>query len=158
MRRFQRFSFICIVLITLTVCALLSGSAQKSDMLGDVSGDQSIAPYDALLVLQHTVSLIELTPEQLEQADVNSSGRADTTDALLILQFSVGLIQSFVPNEMATPGIVRTKYPTPDVVIADEVATNPGYGADRTGVDDSTYAIQSALNICAMKASFLSPH
>lgn len=150
MRRFQRFSFICIVLITLTVCALLSGSAQKSDMLGDVSGDQSIAPYDALLVLQHTVSLIKLTPEQLEQADVNSSGRADTTDALLILQFSVGLIQSFVPNEMATPGIVRTKYPTPDVVIADEVATNPGYGADRTGVDDSTYAIQSALNICAM--------
>lgn len=44
--------------------------------------------------------------------------------------------------------IMDTAYPTEDVVIADIVATDGAYGADNTGAQDSTAAIQKALNDC----------
>ena len=44
--------------------------------------------------------------------------------------------------------IMETAYPTEDVVIADIVATDGAYGADNTGAQDSTAAIQKALNDC----------
>ena len=50
--------------------------------------------------------------------------------------------------ETATPAIINTVYGTEDVVVADYVATNLRYGADPTGVIDSTVAIQNALNDC----------
>jgi polygalacturonase len=40
--------------------------------------------------------------------------------------------------------IVKTKYPTDSVIVADVIATN--YGADPTGQRDSTMAIQAAIN------------
>lgn len=47
-----------------------------------------------------------------------------------------------------SPCIIETIYETDDVVIADVVATDPLYGADNTGLKDSTKAIQLALNHC----------
>ena len=49
-------------------------------------------------------------------------------------------------KEYETPCIIKTVYPTDDVVIADVVATNAAFGADPTGERDSTGAIQDALN------------
>lgn len=46
------------------------------------------------------------------------------------------------------PCIIRTVYPTSDVVIADVIAASENYGADPTGEQDSTNAIQQALNAC----------
>lgn len=45
--------------------------------------------------------------------------------------------------------VMETIYPTEDVVVADIVATEEPYGADDTGREDATKAIQKALNACA---------
>lgn len=68
---------------------------------GDVDGDGDVTAADALLVLQHSVHLITLTPEQLWAADLNQTTGATAADALLILQYSVDLISSF-PIETLT--------------------------------------------------------
>lgn len=46
------------------------------------------------------------------------------------------------------PRIQTTVYPTEDIVVADYVVTDPAYGADPTGVNDSTAAIQQAIDDC----------
>ncbi len=51
--------------------------------------------------------------------------------------------------EAATPCIVQTRFETDDVVVADVIATAARFGADPSGEQDSTAAIQSALDECA---------
>ena len=64
-----------------------------SDMVyGDVNGQPGVDAADALMALQHSVDLIELTGKAKELADVNLDGEIDASDALLILQFSVQLV------------------------------------------------------------------
>ena len=48
------------------------------------------------------------------------------------------------------PAVMQTKYPTDDVVVADYVVTDMDFGADSTGVKDSTDAIQMALYRCSL--------
>jgi len=69
---------------------------------GDVSGDEKITAYDAHLVLQHVVGLIELSSKQREAADVTGDDNVTALDAALILQYCVGIITEF-PREQ--PGI-----------------------------------------------------
>lgn len=54
-------------------------------------------------------------------------------------------------KDISTPCIVNTAYPTSDIVVADNIVTNSDFGADKTGVKDSTAAIQKALRHCEMK-------
>ena len=63
--------------------------------LGDVSMNGVIRPYDASLILQHTVGRISLTTDQLSVADVNGDNATNESDATDILRFSVGLLSSF---------------------------------------------------------------
>jgi subtilase family serine protease len=63
-------------------------------MYGDVNGDGTVNSADALLVLQYSVGLINLTADQAVAANVNG-GTVNSADALLILQYSVGLISEF---------------------------------------------------------------
>lgn len=58
--------------------------------LGDVNGDGQVNAADALLALQDSVKLTELSGEQKDKADINNDGRVDAADALEILQKSVG--------------------------------------------------------------------
>jgi hypothetical protein len=46
------------------------------------------------------------------------------------------------------PRVVTTTYPTDDLVIANVVATLAPYDADKSGLQDATKAIQSALTAC----------
>lgn len=48
----------------------------------------------------------------------------------------------------STPCVIDTVYPAEDVVIADIIATNSVFGADSTGMTDSTAAIQNAIDAC----------
>lgn len=63
--------------------------------IGDINHDEDINAADALLALQNSVGLIELSPMDRELADVNLADQINATDALLILQYSVGLIAGF---------------------------------------------------------------
>lgn len=58
--------------------------------LGDVNGDGKVSAYDASMILQHTVGLIDLTG--VAAADVNKDGKISAYDASMILQYTVGLI------------------------------------------------------------------
>ncbi len=62
---------------------------------GDISLNGEVMPYDASLVLQHTVGNITLDAKQLSVADVSGNGTVTSLDASLILQFSIGLITNF---------------------------------------------------------------
>ena len=86
----------------LAVClmqtALLSVYAQEEQdqiVYGQVNEDDEIDSADALLILQKTVDLIELTPKQSAAADVNGDNKVDAGDALCILQYTVDLISVF---------------------------------------------------------------
>ncbi|MEI8113839.1 MAG: right-handed parallel beta-helix repeat-containing protein [Bacteroidia bacterium] len=64
-------------------------------VLGDVSMNGEVKPYDASLVLQYAASNITLSAKQLTVADVSGNGIISSYDASLILQYSVGLISMF---------------------------------------------------------------
>lgn len=66
------------------------GVAFTDPYLGDVNGDGKVNAADALLALQDSVKLTELSGEQKDKADMNNDGRVDAADALEILQKSVG--------------------------------------------------------------------
>ncbi len=48
----------------------------------------------------------------------------------------------------STPSIISTVYTTSDIVVADYIVTDSPYNADSSGVNDSTSAIQNAINDC----------
>ncbi len=75
-----------------------------SPILGDVSLNGEIKPYDASLVLQHTVGNITLTATQQGVADVSDDATISSYDASLILQYSIGLITDFnnIPPPVAS--------------------------------------------------------
>ena len=58
--------------------------------LGDLNGDGKVDATDALLALQDSVKLTQLSDEQRAKADLNGDGKVDATDALEMLQKSVG--------------------------------------------------------------------
>jgi len=85
---------------------LLPFTAFGAILYGDTSEDGNITAYDAFLVLQHIVGLIELLPGVQEAADVNTDGVISVLDAALILQYTVGLITSLpVANVPVAPGL-----------------------------------------------------
>lgn len=71
-------------------------------VLGDVSMNGEVKPYDASLVLQHAVAVIILTEKQQGVADVSGNNMISSYDASLILQYSVGLISRFEPEPGGT--------------------------------------------------------
>lgn len=68
---------------------------------GDVSGNETVTAFDAALVLQHVVGLINLSEGQQKGADVTGDKIVSALDAALILQYTVGLITKF-PAEKGT--------------------------------------------------------
>lgn len=66
----------------------------SSAMLGDVDGNGSVQPVDALVALRMAMEIIP-SPDDLTAADVNRNGKVDANDALLILRYSMGIITSF---------------------------------------------------------------
>ena len=68
---------------------------ENTGLLGDVNGDGNINSTDAMLILQHSVKIISLTPEQQLRADVTRDGNVNSTDAMRVLQYAVKIITSF---------------------------------------------------------------
>jgi hypothetical protein len=72
-------------------------SMPSQPVMGDVSLNGEVMPYDASLVLQSSVGNIILDSKQQAVADVSRDGTISSYDASLILQYSIGLIGSFEP-------------------------------------------------------------
>lgn len=84
-------------------------------VLGDVSMNGEVKPFDASLVLQHTVASIVLTDKQKGVADVSGNGTISAYDASLILQYSVGIISKFDPDPLksaTTNEFVNISFPS----------------------------------------------
>ncbi len=81
-------------------------------VLGDVSMNGEVKPYDASLVLQHAVAAITLTDKQKGVADVSGNGRITSYDASLILQYSVGIISKFDPEPLGTKSALEGEFVT----------------------------------------------
>jgi len=67
--------------------------------LSTSTGKQAITPYDASLILQNDVGLIELLPIQKIAADVTGNGEVTAYDASFVLQYCVGLTDNFPVNK-----------------------------------------------------------
>ena len=65
---------------------------------------------------------------------------------IFLSQFSFPVKAQFTQGK---PQVVTTKYSDWDVPVVSYDASLPPYNADKTGVSDATFAIQSAMNDCA---------
>ena len=61
---------------------------------GDINGDGQADAADALMILQHSVQLLQLNAAEQAAADTDSSMSVDALDALYVLQYSVGILSS----------------------------------------------------------------
>ena len=121
---------ICILILFGTLCLSASAFIVPTYLgvhLGDVSGDGQITAYDAELVLQFVVGLIELSPEQQQAADVSGDGIITAYDADLILQYIVELI-----SEFSAEGTRIAVAPAPVILRVEDVS-------GKTGDDVSVY-------------------
>lgn len=75
----------------------ISFDVYMSDFLcGDVTGNGDVTSYDAALVAQYAVGLIDwFTEEQILAADVDCDGSVTSEDALLIADYAIGSIDEF---------------------------------------------------------------
>ena len=66
---------------------------------GDVTGSGEVDVGDAIIILRHTVNLVDIEaeygPEALIRADVDGNGQVDVGDAILVLRYIVGIITEF---------------------------------------------------------------
>ena len=88
----------------------------KIPVLGDVSMNGIVKPYDASLILQSVVGSITLDSKQQSVADVSFNGEITSYDASLILQYSIGLITWFEPDAGETAKMKSTA--KPDVTVS----------------------------------------
>lgn len=92
---------------------LVVDSDEESLAYGDVNGDQEVTAEDALLVLQHTVKLIQLSKSQCMLADVDGNTHINAEDALWILKYVVKIISMFpIENIDVTPAPTATVSPS----------------------------------------------
>ena len=83
--------------------AELKSAIDKLNLVyGDVDQDGRVTASDALMTLQYSVRLIELTGEQFLCADVDGNNKVNSTDALYILMYLVELIDQF-PAQIEFP-------------------------------------------------------
>lgn len=78
----------------------LEDGAWSLDLTLAAVAEGTVTAYDASLVLQHMLGLVDLDANQILACDVNADSVLDTTDVSLLLQRSVGVIPS-LPVETA---------------------------------------------------------
>lgn len=69
---------------------LIKGPKPAERKMGDVNNDTFVRSDDALLILQHSVSLTKLNSTQIKYADMNNDKKINSSDALRVLQLTVG--------------------------------------------------------------------
>lgn len=80
---------VCLMVVSTVFSVLAETYMEDVVIAGDANHDGWIDARDALLILQHSVKLIELSLSRVVDVDLNDT--IDSEDALSILQFSVGI-------------------------------------------------------------------
>jgi PKD repeat protein len=96
-----------------------AGLIQVDTLYGDVSWNAQVQSYDASLILQDLVDMIELDDMQVTVADVSTDNTLSTLDATLILQYVVGTISTL-------PYDAGSQYVASGNVSMDDRGTGPG--------------------------------
>ena len=90
---------------------------------------------------QSTVESSEAaSPESNVSSQISSVTESETTSSMAMSESTVGFTKATV---------IKSKYITDRVVVAEVCATAKKFGADPTGKKDSTAAIQKAIDYCA---------
>ncbi len=101
-----------------------SPSPEPGPLFGDVSKNGVITAFDAALVLQHVVGIIQLTGEELTSADVSGDGTVSAFDATLILQFVVEIRSRFPVEGGPVPKLVGSQERTITVGRSEYITQN----------------------------------
>ena len=114
-------------------------------IIGDVDGNGKVASNDYILVRKYILGQISLTSSQLERANVNGDKTVSAADYIIIRKIILGLYTPPSPGgdvvyKDSTVKIIDNKY---SYIVADVDVSD--YGADPTGVKDSTKAFKDAL-------------
>ncbi|MBR5948664.1 MAG: DUF2436 domain-containing protein [Clostridia bacterium] len=85
----------CFMIDNVSVPVTEPTDPEPTEVLGDVDMDGDVDTADALLALRYSMGLIELTEQQLAQAEVDGDGEVTIVDSLLIIRKAMELIESF---------------------------------------------------------------
>ena len=77
-------------------------------LIGDPSGDNKINNTDVTYVINHVVSISELTGESLQAADVNADNKVNNTDATFLINNVVGIDTTTIDGKKTVGD--RTEY------------------------------------------------
>ena len=56
-----------------------------------MDGDGELTSFDALVILRHSLGMVQLTVAESKLADVDEDGDINSADALLVLRKSLGM-------------------------------------------------------------------
>ncbi len=119
------FFILLLIMIPITIYALPNG---------DINGDGKVNASDYILIRKHLIGK-KLTGNELKRADVDGNGKVNTSDYIEIRKIILGNNYS---NSKAK--VIDSKY---SYIVANFNVVD--YGADPTGVKDSTQAFINAL-------------
>ena len=133
---FKKISIIIFIILLITL-SLFAFKGKKYDskirivrtMYGDVNLDAEVNSFDASLVLQYIIGLVDdWSEEQLLAGDVDGNGSIQAYDASLMLFYSLNLIDIFPVQEFfVIYGDTRTNRYERTVVAECIDAVDPGY-------------------------------
>ncbi len=88
---------ISVLLVSALIFALavVPSAAQGKYIYGDANDDGNVSSIDALIILQYSVELAELSETQQILADVTGDGSVNSADALDVLRYAIGTIEKF---------------------------------------------------------------
>lgn len=92
------------VLLTVSVSAVCIFQAGAAALTGDVNGDGNVLSDDALIILEHSVGIINEEYNDETLLDINKDGSVDAADALMVLEISVGRIKPEETSEDTSDG------------------------------------------------------
>ena len=131
---------------------------ESESIYGDVNGDGEVEAYDAALVLQYAVAMIEFDEWQITNGDVDGNGNVAAYDAALILQFAVGIINEFpVENRISEIRHESLGFPSekPEMSLKCSNHPNPFKNSTTISFDHKEISEESTVEIYNIKGQLV---
>lgn len=122
-------------------------AADHWDVVGenDINSYTYMALYDNIVVTNGSGTERKVVFKSASDSNVNTCDYSQYASATMSIS---GINGNPAPLAAPNPRIITTQFSAEDIVVADFVVTDSPYSADSTGVNDSTPAIQNAINDC----------